>query len=154
MIYASSSRFGKRDGILSLFKKMAGAGRKGSNKHHTDLSKACLLCNPSDHVIRTNHHTCYKGLMVQLLNTCSLILYSAVVIVFYQLAFLTPGRLPSNACILKLYYAFCVSTFSFRPGGLLICIQEGRTLDSLKSLKIPRPFPPIKHRPRICVGRV
>lgn len=58
--------------------------------------------------------------------------YKAIVAppVNYQLAFFTPGILPASAFI--------------RNWNLAI----------LKSLKTPRPFPPIMHRFRICVGRV
>lgn len=51
-------------------------------------------------------------------------------LVYYQLAFFTPGKFPDRACIRKLYLVI------------------------LKSLKMPRPFPPRMHLFFICVGLV
>ncbi len=66
----------------------------------------------------------------------------------YQLAFFTPGKLPASACNLKLY-CYPLAT---HPRGTNQ--PKRRTLDILKSLKIPRPLPPRIHRLRIWVGRV
>lgn len=76
----------------------------------------------------------------------------------YQLAFFTPGRLPSSACILKLYCDIIVSprpSDTFRPPTAHFMLRRTRlTLDILKSRKIPLVFPPRMHRFRICVGLV
>ncbi len=92
--------------------------------------------------------------LTMLLPHCSLVL-------LYQLAFLTPGRFPARAFILKLY---CRSHQSHPFVKSSTKLQEHlhaskhfhriHTLDILKSLKIPLPFPPSIHRLRICVGRV
>jgi hypothetical protein len=67
---------------------------------------------------------------------------------FYQLAFFTPGKFPARACNRKLYCQPLVSH------NLVPKERPFLTLDILKSLKIPRPFPPRIHRLRIWVGRV
>ena len=76
----------------------------------------------------------------------------------YQLAFFTPGKLPASACNRKLY---CQKIQPRLPilgsddkKGRRRKKNTGRTLDILKSLRIPLPLPPRIHLFRIWVGRV
>lgn len=77
----------------------------------------------------------------------------------YQLAFLTPGIDPAKAFTRKLYCEHnicqhltheCIHSLKSAARR----IQDPRTLDILKSLNIPLPFPPSIQRFLICVGRV
>lgn len=90
---------------------------------------------------------------------------SPTMIKSYQLAFLTPGIFPFSACIRNMNCghksrqqamppAPPSSIHLFPSPPLRISYMEKHTLLILKSLKIPLPLPPIKHRFRICVGRV
>lgn len=79
----------------------------------------------------------------------------------YQLAFLTPGKSPDSAFILKLYCS-CKQMISIvLIAFICLCIrrvwaliERAHTLDILKSLKIPLPLPPKIHRFLIWVGLV
>lgn len=88
-------------------------------------------------------------------------IHSARISILYQLAFLTPGKSPDSAFILKLYcnrrnmISIIRTLYPLQhPSYPGVIINKIHTLDILKSLRIPLPLPPKIHLFLICVGLV